>query len=50
MSESRDKLIEEAESAITDVFNDRSVSQATTARDLRDLQGFIDVMLDTLDG
>ena len=45
----RDDLIEQAENAISEVFSDRSVSQAETADDLRTLQGFIDTMLDTLE-
>ncbi len=45
----RDELLENAQDAISAVFSDRSVSQAETAQDLRDLQGFIDIMLDTLE-
>lgn len=45
----RDNLIQEAEDAITEVFSDKSVSQIETAQDLKDLQGFIDTMLNTLE-
>ena len=41
-------LIEGAEEAITEIFNDRSVSPAETKERLEDLVGFIEVMLDTL--
>ncbi len=47
----REKLIQKAEKAISEVFSDRSdsVSRSETAGDLEDLQDFIDIMLDTLD-
>lgn len=45
----REDLIQEAENAISAVFSDRSVGQMETYQDLKELQGFIDVMLDALD-
>ena len=45
----REDLIEKAQEAINEVFGDRSVSQEETAQDLRELQGHIDVLLDTLE-
>jgi len=47
--DTRNSLIQKAEDAISEVFSDRSVSQIETAQDLRDLQDFIDTMLDTLE-
>ena len=41
-------LIEQAEEAITAVFNDKSLSADETETALNDLKGFIDVMLDSL--
>lgn len=43
-----DEKIRSAEESINSVFSDRSVSQSGTARSLRELQGYIDIMLDTL--
>lgn len=47
MSE-RDNLIEDAQEALTNVFNDMSVDQSQTADDLNGLKSFIDDMLNTL--
>ena len=44
----REELIEEAQEAICRVFSDTSVSQEETYQDLKELQGHIDVLLDTL--
>lgn len=44
----QEKLIEAAEDAITNVFNNKSVGQQQTTDDLIDLRGFIDTMIDTL--
>lgn len=44
----REELIERAQNAITAVFSDTSVDQATTAADLEELQEFIKDMLNTL--
>ena len=48
MGNKREDLIEQAENAISEVFDDISVGQTETVEDLRDLQGIIDTMLDTL--
>ena len=45
----RDMLIHEAEEAINALFSDQSVSQEETASDLKELQGFIDTLLDALE-
>ena len=42
------QIVEQAEEAITEVFNDRSVSQAETKDRLKDLISFINDMLNTL--
>jgi hypothetical protein len=43
-----EELVEAAKKAITAVFSDQSVGQATTRESLKDLRDEIEVMLDTL--
>ncbi len=49
MSEELDNLVGKAEESITNVFSERSVPQSETATVLRELQGFINTMLDALE-
>lgn len=45
---SNEELYEKAKQAITDLFSDNSVPQATTKENLNALMGEIEIMLNTL--
>jgi len=49
MATKNENLIDDAEKAITDLFNDKSVGRPETADTLSELIGFIQDMIDTLD-
>ena len=47
-NDKHEDLMEKAKEAITAVFSDTSVDQSTTKESLKDLQGEIEILLDTL--